>query len=347
MAQKGFSVITVDAPALQRICNEGGGQEARASSARKGDRVAGIEHVPVLLQETLAGLALQPGGRYIDCTAGSGGHATGILERTAPDGTVLALDTDPEAIVRVRRRLLPFGARARVVQANFRDLEMVATQEGWVHVDGVLLDLGVSSVQLGTPGRGFSFQDEGPLDMRMDPGSGVTAADLVNTLPQAQLADLLRTYGEEPQAARIAAHIVQERARQSFTTTKQLADLVARIKGRRGRIHPATTVFQALRLAVNTELENIAMVLPQAVRLLRPGGRLAVISFHSLEDRIVKRFMHEEAKECRCPPAQPVCTCSRQPALRLLDRHARIPLEEEVRGNPRARSARLRLAVRL
>ena len=318
-----------------------------ALSEKKEESVAGIEHVPVLLRETLEGLALQPGGRYIDGTAGSGGHAAGILERTAPDGTLLALDTDPEAIVRVQRRLLPFGARAHVVQANFRDLETVATREGWVNVDGIMLDLGVSSVQLGTPGRGFSFQDEGPLDMRMDPGSGVTAAELVNTLPQAQLADLLRTYGEEPQAARIAAHIIQERARQPITTTKQLADLVARTKGRRGRIHPATTVFQALRLAVNTEIENIEMVLPQAVRLLRPGGRLAVISFHSLEDRMVKRFMHEEAKECRCPPAQPVCTCGRQPTLQLLDRHAIVPTEEEVRGNPRARSARLRLATRL
>jgi 16S rRNA (cytosine1402-N4)-methyltransferase len=309
--------------------------------------MTGREHVPVLWQETLDGLALQPGGRYIDGTAGSGGHAAGILEQTAPDGILLALDTDPEAIVRVQRRLLPFGARARVVQANFRDLEMVATREGWLNIDGILLDLGVSSVQLGTPGRGFSFQDEGPLDMRMDPGRGVTAADLVNTLPQAQLTDLLRTYGEEAQAARIGATIVLERARQPFTTTKQLADLVARVKGRRGRIHPATTVFQALRLAVNAEIENIEMVLPQAVRLLRPGGRLAVISFHSLEDRMVKRFMHEEAKECRCPPAQPVCTCSRQPTLRLLDRHAIVPSEEEVRRNPRARSARLRLAVRL
>jgi 16S rRNA (cytosine1402-N4)-methyltransferase len=309
--------------------------------------VAGIEHVPVLLRETLDGLALQPGGRYIDGTAGSGGHAAGILELTAPDGTLLALDTDPEAVGRVQRRLLPFGARARVVQANFRDLEMVASREGWVNVDGVVLDLGVSSVQLGTPERGFSFQDNGPLDMRMDPGSGATASDMINTLPEAQLADLLRTYGEESQATRIAATIVRERARQPFTTTRQLADLIARIKGRRGRIHPATTVFQALRLAVNGELESIEMVLPQAIRLLRPGGRLAVIAFHSLEDRIVKRFMHEEAKECRCPPEQPVCTCSQRPALRLLDRHAIMPSEEEVRRNPRARSARLRLAARL
>jgi 16S rRNA (cytosine1402-N4)-methyltransferase len=260
---------------------------------------------------------------------------------------LLALDTDPEAIERVRQRLAPFGTRARVVQANFRDLDAVAKREGWGVVDGIVLDLGVSSVQLGTPARGFSFQDNGPLDMRMDPGSGRTAADLVQGLSEAQLADLLRAYGEEPQAARIAAAIVRERARQPITTTGQLADLVARTKGRRGRIHPATTVFQALRLAVNGELESIEMALPQTLRLLRTGGRLAVIAFHSLEDRIVKHFMHEEARECRCPPEQPVCTCSRQPTLRLLDRHAIVPSEEEVRLNPRARSARLRLAVRL
>jgi 16S rRNA (cytosine1402-N4)-methyltransferase len=260
---------------------------------------------------------------------------------------LLALDTDPEAIVRVQCRLLPFGGRVRVVQANFRDLETVARREGWGLVDGILLDLGMSSAQLGTPDRGFSFQEEGPLDMRMDPAGGATAADLVNSLPEAQLADLLLTYGEEPQARRIAAAIARERARQPITTTAQLADLVARTKGRRGRLHPATTVFQALRLAVNSELESLETALPQAERLLRPGGRLAVIAFHSLEDRIVKRFMREEAKECRCPPEQPVCTCGRQPTLRLLDRHAIMPSDEEVQRNPRARSARLRLAVRI
>ncbi|MDB5077408.1 MAG: rRNA ((1402)-N(4))-methyltransferase RsmH [Chloroflexi bacterium] len=309
--------------------------------------MASVEHVPVLYRETLQGLALRPGGRYIDSTAGSGGHAAGILEASGPDGTLLALDTDPEAIERTRTRLQPYGERARVVQSNFRDLEATAKREGWEQVDGILFDLGVSSVQLGVARRGFSFQAEGPLDMRMDPTRGPSAADLVNDLGEQELADLIRQYGEEPQAKRIAAAIVRARASRRIETTAQLADLVAQTKGRRGRIHPATTVFQALRIAVNGELDSITLALPQAVRLLRPGGRLAVIAFHSLEDRIVKRFLHEEAKECRCPPRQPVCTCDRQPILRLLSRHAVMPEPGEVEANPRARSARLRVAERL
>jgi 16S rRNA (cytosine1402-N4)-methyltransferase len=195
--------------------------------------------------------------------------------------------------------------------------------------------------------RGFSFQRDGPLDMRMDRSRGPSAADLVNTLNEADLENILRDYGEEPFARWIAAAIVRERALGSIETTARLADLVARTKGRRSRIHPATTVFQALRIAVNGELESIALALPQAVQLLRPGGRLAVIAFHSLEDRIVKRYLHEEAKECRCPPLQPVCTCNRQPVLRLINRHAIVSGESELVHNPRARSARLRIAARL
>jgi 16S rRNA (cytosine1402-N4)-methyltransferase len=301
----------------------------------------------VLYREALDGLALRPGGWYIDCTAGSGGHAAGILEGSAPDGRLLALDTDPEAIIRTRSRLLPFGERVRLVQANFRDLAATAQREGWQAVDGILLDLGVSSVQLGTARLGFSFQEPGPLDMRLDPAQAGTAADLVNTLAEADLAALLRRYGEEQMAGRIAAAIVRERARGPITTTGALAELVARVKGRRGRLHPATTVFQALRIAVNGELESLEAALPQAVRLLHPGGRLAVIAFHSLEDRIVKRYLHSEARECRCPPEQPICTCDRRPALRLIGRHAVLPGDEELRLNPRARSARLRVAERL
>lgn len=306
-----------------------------------------VGHVPVLYRETLDGLALRPGGRYIDCTAGGGGHAEGILQLSAPDGVLLGLDTDPEAIERTRLRLAPFGDRARLVQANFRDLAAVAGRQGWGAVDGILFDLGVSSVQLQTPVRGFSFQDDGPLDMRMDPSRGDTAADLVNGLPETALVELLRRYGEEPLAGRVAAAIVRDRMRTPFTTTAQLADMVARVKGRRGRIHPATMVFQALRIAVNGELESIEQALPQALGLLRTGGRLAVIAFHSLEDRIVKRYLHEEARICRCPPAQPVCTCDRRPAVRLIARHAVLPGLDEVRVNPRARSARLRVAERL
>ncbi|HVA88437.1 MAG TPA: 16S rRNA (cytosine(1402)-N(4))-methyltransferase RsmH [Chloroflexota bacterium] len=309
--------------------------------------MSGVEHVPVLYQETLEALAIRPGGRYIDCTAGSGGHAAGILERSTPDGTVLALDTDPEAIIRTAARLAPFGARARIVQANFRDLEATAAREGWSAVDGILFDLGVSSVQLGTGRRGFSFQEDGPLDMRMDPGQGRSAADLVRDLSERGLADIFRRYGEEPAATKVAAAVARARAQTPITTTGQLADLVARIKGRRDRIHPATMVFQALRIAVNGELESIETVLPRAVGLLRPGGRLAVIAFHSLEDRIVKRFLHEEARTCRCPSTQPVCTCDREPPLQLIGRHAIPAGPAEIQINPRARSARLRVAERL
>ncbi len=312
-----------------------------------GVEVGGVEHVPVLYQEALDGLAVRPGGRYIDCTAGSGGHAAGILERSAPDGRLLALDTDPEAVIRTRKRLEPFGSRARIVQANYRDLETTAVREGWNTADGILLDLGVSSVQLGTGRRGFSFQEDGPLDMRMDPGTGATAADLVRNLPERELADIFRRYGEEPAAGKVAAAIARARVQAPITTTGQLAALTESVKGRRGRTHPATTVFQALRIAVNGELESVQAVLPQALALLRPSGRLAVIAFHSLEDRIVKRFMHDQARVCRCPATQPVCTCDRRPALRLIDRHAVQASPSETAANRRSRGARLRVAERL
>jgi 16S rRNA (cytosine1402-N4)-methyltransferase len=307
---------------------------------------SGVEHIPVLYRETLDALAVRAGGRYIDCTAGSGGHAAGILERSAPDGILLALDTDPEAVARTAKQLERFGARARVRQANFRNLATTAAQEGWSETDGILLDLGVSSVQLGTGRRGFSFQEDGPLDMRMNPDTGPTAADLVRDLSERELADIFHRYGEEPAARKVAAAIVRARAEAPIVTTGRLAELTESVKGRRGRLHPATTVFQALRIAVNGELESIQLVLPQALSLLRPGGRLAVIAFHSLEDRIVKRFMREEARVCRCPATQPVCTCSRQPALRLLNRHATQATPAEAAANRRSRGARLRVAER-
>jgi 16S rRNA (cytosine1402-N4)-methyltransferase len=312
-----------------------------------GVEVGEVEHVPVLYQEVLGGLAVRPGGSYIDCTAGSGGHAAGILERSAPNGMLLALDTDPEAVIRTRKRLERFGSRAKVVQANYRDLEITAVREGWDAADGILLDLGVSSVQLGTRRRGFSFQEDGPLDMRMNPDTGATAADLVRNLPERELADIFRRYGEEPAAGKVAAAIARARVQSPITTTGQLAALTESVKGRRGRTHPATTVFQALRIAVNGELESVQAVLPQALALLRPGGRLAVIAFHSLEDRIVKRFMHDEARVCRCPSTQPVCTCDRRPALRLVNRHAVQASPAEAEANRRSRGARLRVAERL
>jgi 16S rRNA (cytosine1402-N4)-methyltransferase len=311
------------------------------------EAVSGGEHVPVLYEEVLDGLNPQPGGRYVDATAGRGGHAEGILQRSAPDGRVLALDADPTAVSAVQARLAPFGARATVVQANFRSLGTVVRAHGWEQVDGVLFDLGLSSAQLAVPDRGFSFASEGPLDMRFDPTASTTAADLVNTLGETELARLFVAFGEEAHARRIARAIVEERRRSRIDSTTQLARLVERVVGRRGRIHPATRIFQALRIAVNGELEALAAALPQAVDLLRPGGRLAVIAFHSLEDRLTKRFFQQEMMTCVCPPAQPVCTCAHHPTLRAVTKSAVKATADEVRANRRARSARLRIAERL
>ncbi len=304
-------------------------------------------HEPVLYQEVLDGLNPQSGGRYVDGTAGRGGHAEGILRRGDPDGQLLALDADPTAVAAVRVRLAPFGARTAVVQANFSSLEEVVRAHGWDEVDGVLLDLGLSSPQLATPERGFSFMAEGPLDMRFDPTGGTTASDLVNSLTEEDLARLFYEYGEEPRARRLARAIVEARRRGRIDSTTELARLAERTLGRRGGIHPATRAFQALRIAVNEELDVLAATLPRAVGLLRPGGRVAIIAFHSLEDRIVKRFLQREMTGCVCPGKQPVCTCTHQPTLRAVSKGAIKAGTNEVRRNRRARSARLRVAERL
>ena len=306
-----------------------------------------VGHEPVLYDEVLDFLALGPGARVIDGTLGGAGHAMGILQSTAPDGRLLGLDLDPAALDRARERLAPFGQRVILVQSSFRDLEAVAHLHHFTPVDGVLLDLGLSSYQLAAPQRGFSFMRDGPLDMRFDPTQGPTAADLVNTLTSEDLAEILYRYGEERQSRRIARAIVQARPLQ---TTGALADVIAQaVSGgrRRGRIHPATQSFQALRIAVNDELGALEAVLPQAVEILRPGGRLVVISFHSLEDRRVKRYLRREAKACICPSELPVCVCQHQPAVRVITRRPVQPGEAEVARNPRARSARLRAAEKL
>jgi 16S rRNA (cytosine1402-N4)-methyltransferase len=313
---------------------------------------AAREHIPVLYEEVLAGLQIQPGGRYIDATLGAGGHAAGILQASTPDGQVLGLDADPAAIDFAREILDPFGTRAILQIANFRDLKTVAMSLGFEKVDGVLLDLGLSSRQLADARRGFSFSREGPLDMRFNPDQGPSAADLVNSLSEAELADLLWRYGEERHARRIARAIVAARP---VTTTVQLAGLVARAVTQRGgggqasrqRIDPATRTFQALRIAVNDELEALARALPQARDLLRPGARLAVIAFQSLEDRLVKQFYRQEAQDCICPPEAPVCTCGHRATLRIITRKPIRPTDKEIARNPRSRSARLRLAERL
>ena len=263
---------------------------------------------------------------------------------SAPDGELLGIDADPMAVALAGEQLAEFGNRITLVQGNFADLEEIALEHGFCPVDGVLLDLGLSSMQLEAAGRGFSFQLDGPLDMRFGPSQMTTAADLVNTLSVEELADILFRYGEEPRSRRIARAIVAERP---INTTKELAALVERTVGRRRRLHPATRTFQALRMAVNDELECLAEALPQALRLLVPGGRLAIISFHSLEDRLVKQVFRNEARDCLCPPEVPICTCDHRAALGIVTKKPIRPSAEEVAANPRSRSAKLRIAFRL
>ncbi|MCC6312473.1 MAG: 16S rRNA (cytosine(1402)-N(4))-methyltransferase RsmH [Thermomicrobiales bacterium] len=319
--------------------------------ANAGAPVAPVGHQPVLLEEALTALVPRPGGRYLDGTFGGGGHTRAILRATAPDGLVLAIDADPEAIVRAEMLAAEpgVGARLRVVRGNFADLEPIARTAEAVPLDGVLLDLGVSSFQLDTPVRGFSFRGEGPLDMRFDPSRGSSAAELVATLDADALADLLWRYGEEPQSRRIARTIVRARESAPIRTTGQFAALVERaVGGRRGRdTHPATRSFQALRIAVNDELASLERALAGAVDVLAPGGRLVVISFHSLEDRIVKQFMARESAECLCPPGMPICTCGHRPRLARVTRKAIKASPAEQAANPRSRSAVLRVAARL
>ncbi len=281
----------------------------------------------------------------IDGTLGAGGHAAGWLQASSPDGVLLGLDRDPAALEVARRRLAEFGARVQLRQGSFAELAEHAAAIGWEQVSGVLLDLGVSSMQLSDASRGFSFQQDGPLDMRLDPSQELTADALVNEWSERELADIIWRYGEEPQARRVASAILRARP---IHGTQQLAEIVAQAAGgRRRRIHPATRTFQALRIAVNDELGALRVALPQALELLQAGGRLAVISFHSLEDRIVKRFLRQHGGGCTCPPEQPFCTCDRRAQLRELSRKPLRPDAEEVRANPRARSARLRIAMRL
>lgn len=303
-------------------------------------------HIPVLFQSVLKHLQVEPGGRYVDATVGGGGHASGILAASSPDGRLLGLDRDPAALQRARERLAPYGRRAVLVHSSFARLAAVVRTRQFAPVSGVLFDLGLSSLQLADPLRGFAFSAEGPLDMRFDPTSGgPTAATLVNELSLDDLTTLLYRYGEERQARRIARAIVSNRP---LSTTQELASVIEDAVGRRGRrIHPATRSFQALRIAVNDELDALETALPQAVEILAPGGRLVVISFHSLEDRIVKRFMRRESRDCICPPELPVCACDHEATLRLVERGVIRPTEDEIAANPRARSARLRVAERL
>ena len=305
-------------------------------------------HLPVMLGEVIETLATRSGSLQIDATLGGAGHAERVLEESSPDGRLLGLDADAAAISRSAARLARFADRVVLRQTNFGDVAQVAPAAGFGQVDGILLDLGLSSYQLSDTERGFGFRAGGRLDMRFDTSRGRPAADLLATMEAGEMAALFRKYGEEPFAGRIARAIVEARRQAPVDTAEQLAALVERAvpAPRARRTHPATRVFQALRIAVNDELGALEAGLAASLVLLRPGGRLVVLSYHSLEDRIVKRFIAAEQRGCVCPIEVPICVCGRSPNLRSLGK-SRTPSSEEVAANPRSRSARLRGAERI
>jgi 16S rRNA (cytosine1402-N4)-methyltransferase len=298
-----------------------------------------------MLEEVLRSLAVQPGGRYVDCTVDGGGHAEAILEASSPGGVLLGIDADPRALQAAAGRLHRFSDAVALVEGNFRDVGAICRDHGFDPIHGVLFDLGLSSLQLADRERGFSFQFEAPLDMRFSPRQTLTAADIVNTYDEEALADILWRYGQERRSRRIARRIVRERP---FQTTTQLAAAVARaVSDGRHRIHPATRTFMALRIRVNEELDNLATALEQSRDLLGHDGRLVIISYHSLEDAIVKNFIRQESRDCICPPETPTCVCGHQATLRPVGRGAVKPSHAEVEANVRSRSARLRAAEKL
>jgi 16S rRNA (cytosine1402-N4)-methyltransferase len=301
-------------------------------------------HLSVLYNEVLSALSPVSPNKYVDGTAGAGGHSFGILQACAPQGEVLSIDLDPVALDLAGKRLAEFGRRSHLVHGSYADLPEYMAALGWQKISGFLLDLGVSSMQLDMPEKGFSFRQDAPIDMRFNPSAPLTGAELLNESDESELTQILWEYGEEQHARRIVRVIIQNRP---ITSTLQLAGLIEKAVGRRGGIHPATKTFQALRIAVNEELDNLKDVLPLAVEALEPGGRIAIISFHSLEDRIVKHFFVDESKDCICPPEQPICTCDHQARLKIITRHPIEAGEEETQGNPRARSAKLRVAERI
>ncbi|HEU0020368.1 MAG TPA: 16S rRNA (cytosine(1402)-N(4))-methyltransferase RsmH [Dehalococcoidia bacterium] len=304
-------------------------------------------HQPVLLRETVEHLAVRPGGVYVDATVGEGGHASSVLRASAPRGVVLGVDRDPRSLSRAQQRLKEFGDRFIGIPGNYADAAQMVRSRGFDRVDGFLLDLGFSSRQVEVAGYGFSFQRDEPLDMRYDPeGQSLTAADIVNSYGESELGRIFFEYGEETRARAVARAIVRARP---INTTGELSALVAGVirPGRGRRVNPATRVFQALRIEVNDELTNLGSGLAAAVELLDEGGRLVVISYHSLEDRLVKNRLAHEAAGCICPPELPVCVCGHQPALRIVNRRILRPSAEEVSANPRSRSARMRVAERI
>ena len=309
-----------------------------------------FRHISVLYDEVLHYLQPRSGGVYVDGTLGGAGHARGILEKSSPDGILLGFDRDREALAAATERLAVFGERARLFHENYADLSAVLAREGIVSIDGLLLDVGVSSHQLDKAERGFSFQQDAPLDMRMDGSTGRSAADLVNSLSEKELEQVLWDLGEERWARRIAVMIVAARNEAPITTTARLVDLVKGAIPRarwEARLHPATRTFQALRIAVNDELHSLERGLVAGIEALKKGGRIVVISFHSLEDRIVKNVFNEFARGCICPKSVPRCVCGRVPVLRKLTGKPVVAGQEEIAANPRSRSAKLRAAEKL
>jgi 16S rRNA (cytosine1402-N4)-methyltransferase len=327
----------------------------RAGMAGKGLFPPANRHAPVLLREVLSFVRPASGHRYLDATLGLGGHSEALLQKAARSGAsdvrLLGLDRDAAALALAEKRLSCFGQAASTGHCRFSDCDAILAGYAWTGLDFVLADIGVSSMQLDTAERGFSFSRDGPLDMRMDAGSGQPASALVNTASVARLRDIIREYGEEPMAGRIARAIDDARAEKRIETTRELAGIVERAYPAKWRAasrnHPATRTFQALRMAVNDELGELDAFLQKIVPLLRSGGRVAVISFHSLEDRMVKHFFRREASGCLCPPYAPACVCAHEPSLSLLTRKPLCASQEETAANPRAGSAKLRVAERL
>src|ERR1044072_465261 len=305
-----------------------------------------LSHRPVLLRETIESLAAERGGVFVDCTVGLGGHSEAILQASS-EAHVLGIDRDEEALERARERLAQFGGRFRAVHADFRELTRVLATAKVSQASGILADLGVSSWQLDSPSRGFSFRHDAPLDMRMDLSTGETAAEMLGRLSEVEIAQIIFEFGEERHSRRIARRIIERRERgHPVVTTRDLAGLVERAIGRstKRRIHPATRTFQALRIAVNRELRHLDQFIADAIDYLGPDGRLAVISFHSLEDRIIKRTLLKFSGRCQCPPRVPLCSCGTRKAIEILTRRPVVPAESEIDENPRARSAKLRVA---
>ncbi len=306
------------------------------------------EHIPVMAREAIEYLITGSGGIYIDSTVGMGGHAARILEATSPNGYLIGIDIDPQAIEVAKESLKLYKGRFSLIHGNFAHLDQILMQQGISEVDGVLMDLGASSLQLNTPERGFSFMHFGPLDMRMNQSSGQPVSYDLSKKDASELAKIIRDFGEERWAKRIAANVVKFRSRSPLTNTEQLAKIVEEsIPRSSGRIHPATRVFQSLRIYKNKELTNLKTGLEQAVPVLKPGARICVISFHSLEDRIVKHSFRAMERGCICPPRTPVCVCGRVPKLKVLTKRPVTPQESEIETNPRCRSAKLRAAERI